>query len=136
MKIKYKYPPNYKEIVERFPAVKRMPGVVVTYENVLYVPSGSNIPPDLMVHEETHMKQQNDMGVKEWWKHYFLYDEFRLKQEVEAYHNQFKYAKLHYGRQQSRKILRKIAKDLSCPMYGNIISKDKAKELIKAGINE
>ena len=64
MKIKHKYPPNYKEIIEHFPAVKNKLGIIFTYGDILYVPSGLSIPADLMAHEETHKQQQKKLGKK------------------------------------------------------------------------
>lgn len=131
MKIKHKYPPNYQEIIEHFPTVENMTGVIFTYGNKLYVPGGENIPDDLMKHEETHQRQQMEMGIDEWWNRYFEDAEFRLDQEVEAYRNQYKYARENYDRADYRQLLKKIAKDLSRPMYGSIINKKEAVKLIK-----
>lgn len=131
MKIKHKQPPNYDEIVKHFPVVANMSGVIFTYGDILYVPSGNDIPDHLMIHEETHQRQQADIGVKTWWSYYFKNPSFRLTHEVEAYRNQYEYIKEHSNRQQRRQLLQQLAKDLSRPMYGNLISKKDALELIK-----
>jgi len=130
MKIKHKRPPNYDKIIEHFPAVADMPGVIFTYEDILYVPSGNNIPDHLMKHEETHQRQQTEMGAEVWWQYYFENPSFRLTQEVEAYRNQYAHIKKHSNRQGRRQLLQQLAKDLSRPMYGNLVSKDEAKRLI------
>jgi len=131
MRVKHKYPPNYKEIVKHFPVVAKMYGVVFTYGDILYSPDKSPISPDLRKHEETHRGQQAKMGKDEWWEEYFNDPIFRLAQELEAYRNQYQYAVKYYNRQLRRRILRKISKDLSCPLYGNIIGKKEAADLIK-----
>lgn len=133
MKVKNKYPPNYQKIVKYFPFIKGKYGIVFTYGNKLYAPGKPDIPEHLMKHEETHLRQQQNHpeGVKGWWNEYIKSKQFRLKQELEAYQNQYIYAKAHLNRQQRRKLLRKISKDLSSKMYGKIISKKKAKRLIK-----
>jgi len=130
MKIKHKTPPNYEEIIKYFPWVAKRENVIFTYDGILYVPSGNKISLDLMAHEETHVKQQKEMGVKEWWDLYYIDPEFRLTQELEAYTNQYKYGVENYNRHYRRQLLKKVIEDLSGPLYGHIISKDKAKELI------
>jgi len=130
MRIKHNLPPNYSEIVKHFPAVVRMSGVVFTYGDTLFVPSGNTIPDHLMKHEETHQRQQAELGVETWWKMYFESPHFRLKQEVEAYRAQYAYIKEYSNRQSRRQLLQKLAKDLSKAMYGNLVSKAEAKRLI------
>jgi len=130
MKIKHKRPPNYDEIIKHFPAVADMSGVIFTYGDTLYVPSGNDIPDHLMKHEETHQRQQEELGKDVWWEYYFDNPNFRLMQEVEAYRNQYAHIKEHSNRQSRRQLLQQLAKDLSRPMYGNLVSREKAKKLI------
>lgn len=134
MKIVNKYPPNYDEIIQHFP-VKNKRGIIFTYGDKLYVPAMGTIPhiPDhLMAHEKTHSKQQKNHkgGVKGWWKQYFEDKQFRLDQESEAYRNQYNHAKETLNRKECRLILKKIAKDLSSKIYGNLVSKLTARVLI------
>lgn len=132
MKIKYnEYPPNYDEILTHFPNAKNN-NVVFTYGNILFSPTSTNIPKDLLVHEETHSKQQKNHkgGIVGWWKQYINNKEFRVKQEVEAYQNQYNYIKNHYGRSIRRRLLRKISKDLSGKLYNNCMSFEEAKRKI------
>ena len=132
MKVVRKYPPNIKDIAEVFPDAKKRDDVIFTYGNKLHNPNGVILEEDLMVHEQTHSKQQGD-DPKKWWDRYFIDERFRLEQEVEAYHNQFKYALENYGRQRAREILRRASKELSSALYGNIIREYEAKERIKHG---
>src|SRR5258708_20624657 len=131
MKTLRAYPPNIKDILRVF----NLDGlyVVFTYGDTLYNPSGSDIPTHLMKHEETHMRQQAIMGIKEWWDMYLSNQMFRLSQEVEAYHNQFQYycrnKKDHY---KQAVFLDDLASDLSSAMYGNIVSREEARTLIAA----
>ncbi len=129
MRIINSFPPNYEQICKYFP-VRNKQGVIFTYKNVLYVPSGAQIPEHLMKHEETHALQQKEMGVDVWWERYFKDKKFGLSQELEAYRNQYQYAKKFLGRRESRRILKYISKDLSSGMYGNLVSKEEAKRLI------
>ena len=129
MKIIQGYPPNYDEIAKKFDLSGR--DVVFAFGDVLYNPSGNKVPSDLMVHEETHGKQQKNEVMK-WWEKYLKNKEFRLSQEIEAYQNQYQYFKEHC---RSSLVLVKyldfLAKELSSEMYGNMISYEKALQLIK-----
>ena len=129
MKLEYKYPPNYDLLCKHFP-IKGKRGVVFTYGDTLYVPDKGEITEDLYAHEETHTKQQSEIGIEEWWEKYIENVEFRLSQEVEAYRNQYQYAIENYNRPQRRRLLQHISRDLASPMYGSLVSKEEAKSLI------
>ena len=130
MKIINKKPPVWDEVVKRFDIEGQ--AVIFAYGDKIYNPFNAIIPDDLIVHEETHMHQQEKFGdIKKWWIKYLDDSEFRLSQELEAYRIQYKYSKENYSRQMRKALLKRIAKDLSSPVYGNIISFDKAKDLIK-----
>lgn len=118
-------PPNYIKIRDRFNLGTK--NVVFTYGNTLYNPTGGVISHHLMEHEKTHAKQQEVMGVEQWWDRYLLDDQFRLRQELEAYRAQYRSLK---SRPERRRVLMKISKDLASSIYGKIISKEQAKELI------
>ena len=129
MKIIVDYPPNIAEIRKRFDLEGF--NLVFAYGNILYNPSGQEISEDLMVHEETHQKQQFIYGVGDWWVRYLNDDGFRLSQEVEAYREQYKFIKENYDRARRREKLHEIAKVLASKLYGKIINKQEAKELIE-----
>ena len=126
MKIIYEYPPNIEKIREHFPIKS---GIIFTYGGELYNPDKGNISADLMAHEETHVAQQGNDPDK-WWDRYFIDDAFRLEQETEAYRNQYKYSLENYNRAGRKRLLKKISKDLSSPLYGNLITENEAKEAI------
>lgn len=128
MKIKHKYPPNIEKIRAVFPLHR---GIIFTYGDTLYNPDRGTIDEALIKHEETHTRQQGDDPDK-WWERYFVDVEFRAEQELEAYQNQYKYAVDNYSRPQRRLLLKQISKDLSSAMYGNIMTKEKARDLIKS----
>jgi len=128
MKIKNKYPPNIDKIREKFPNLPS--GVVFTYGEVIYAPFGK-VTSDLRVHEKTHTKQQGD-DPDGWWDKYLADEKFRLKQEAEAYRNQYRfYRETCKVKSRIRPFLEKIANDLSGKIYGNIISFDEAIRLIQ-----
>lgn len=124
-------PPNWLEIVERFPIVKEHSmNVVFTYAPHIYIPGGMEITPDVWMHENVHLKQQEELGVRVWWECYLKDDQFRLDQELEAYGLQLamfngapgKVREYHKDR---------LAMDLSSAMYGNIISFGEAASKIR-----
>mgnify|MGYP001563295695 CR=1 FL=1 len=130
------YPPNIKKIEAVLGKDPIESGVVYTYGSTIYNPHGGYIPDDLMVHEETHMKQHGDDPAA-WWDKYLVDPEFRLHEELEAYRNQYKQFRSHSknrDRQKSFLFAYKIATDLSGPIYGNIISRQDALNMIKSGI--
>ena len=129
MEVLNQFPPNISAIRKRF-ELDGFPTVVFTYGDKLYNPTGLDIPPDLMTHEETHEKQQAIIGVEQWWNLYLTDDAFRLSQEVEAYREQYVYAKENYNREVRRSVLAYIVSNLASKLYGNLINKQQAKELI------
>lgn len=131
MKIVNSFPPNIQSIKSKF-KIDGKP-VVFTYGSTIFNPKGATIPDHIVHHEEVHERQQNkiDGGPEFWWKKYLDDPQFRLAQELDAYREQYRFVRQKYGRQQARQILRIIAKDLSCEIYGNIISYTDALALIK-----
>lgn len=127
MEIRQEFPPNIREIREAFD-ISDLP-VVFTYGNILYNPTGQPVSDDLMVHEEVHEKQQALIGVNDWWVRYLKDPTFRLTQEVEAYRAQVK--SVQGTRDYKRQFLQYVANSLASRLYGKIINKHQAKELIK-----
>ena len=86
-----------------------------------------------MIHEQTHAFQQKSsrfFGPEDWWSMYLTDVKFRLAQELEAYRTQYKFIKDTYNRQNRKGLLKKISKDLSSELYGKIVSKEEATDLI------
>lgn len=131
MKIKNEYPPNIELIRRRFTLHK---DVVFTYGDTLYVPNGaSSIPTDLLIHEETHERQQKEFGVDEWWSYYFVSDGFRTAMEIEAYQNQYNYMRVKIkDRNKLNLYLHRLANDLSSAIYGNVLSLAEARKAIQS----
>lgn len=130
MQVVQDWPPNRLAIEKKF-ELSDYPDAVFAYGDILYNPSGLPIPEDLMVHEQTHQIQQQAWGVQDWWIKYLKDDTFRLTQEVEAYRNQYQFVQNKINRQQRRRFLQNISKALASSMYGNIIDKKTAQELIE-----
>ena len=102
-------------------------GIVITYGDTVYCKY--KISEDLKAHEATHVSQQNEVGKKVWWERYFKDKRFRLLQEVEAYRNQIDFIRKYYNRKQRRLMEKKIVNDMN-KFYGDMCTKDEAKELV------
>lgn len=89
MKIVNEYPPNYELI-----KFVLNPGKHATfcYGDILYNPSGRELPLDIEHHEEVHSHQQGNEPAA-WWNRYITDPDFRLSQEIEAYGAQYAFAK-------------------------------------------
>lgn len=124
------FPPNIEKIRKSFTVNK---GIVFTYGNTLYNPDNGKIDGALMVHEETHSRQQMKfLTPAEWWNKYLEDPSFRLSQELEAYQNQLiEYKKTN---KQWMPFLNTIADHLSSFRYGNITDFTTAKFGIMAAI--
>lgn len=99
---------------------------IFAYDDTIY--TNYKLPPDLIVHEETHLKQQKKYGLDKWVTNYFIDLDFRLKMEVEAYKRQLESIK-----DRNRRFLVRLesAENLSSSLYGNIINLEEAKKLLK-----
>lgn len=129
MKIVHTPPPNYKEIREHFPDADYEKGVLFTYGDTCYC---KEITPDLIAHEETHTRQQNNP--EEWWARYFIDPVFRFEQEAEAYRNQYVFLqKTIKNRSKLFRYLHQIATVLSGKLYGNCASYSEALKKVKYG---
>lgn len=134
MEIVYAKPPNYERVASAF-NLEDHPGVIFTYGNKIYVPAGDKLKIDkpLMRHEETHARQQRDIGIEEWWDKFITEPEFRLSQELEAYREQYRnMADLDAPSRMG--YLNHICSDLSGEMYGNIMTHEEARVAITDGI--
>lgn len=113
-------PPEIFPLLQKKFGVKWDQSIIITYYPNVYCKT--DISPDLVIHEGVHLKQQEEMGVENWWNLYLSDKTFRLSQELEAYRYQYQWAIENMNRQSRKQLLRKCAKDLSGPIYGNVIS--------------
>lgn len=127
MKVSSETFPFYDECKSKF-GVDINNNVVFTYGDTIH--ARCSISPDLLVHEQVHMAQQENIGKDRWWKTYLIDEKFRLDQEVKAYREQYKYVKGN-NREFNFRFLDRIAKDLSGSTYGNIISYKEALKLLQ-----
>jgi len=127
MKILHRYPPNIEKIREVFTLHS---GIIFTYGDTIFNPDKGLIDEALLAHESTHSRQQGK-DPEAWWNRYLTDTKFRTEQELEAYRNQYKYAVEHYTRQMRKQLLKTISKDLASAMYGNIMTREEAREAIQ-----
>ena len=99
---------------------------IFAYDNVIY--SNNELPHDLVIHEMTHHKQQEKYGLDNWVEQYLNDNLFRLKMEVEAYRKQLDSIK---DRNFRSKIRQESISHLASDLYGNIVTVEEAKNLLK-----
>ena len=127
MKIVQGFPPNYDAIKK---ALNPNVSAVFTYGDTIYCPYyQGTLPYHLIVHETTHQVQQGT-NPEGWWKLYLVNPDFRLSQELAAYRAQYKHFAMGRDRNDAARFLYVLAHDLASAMYGNIITLDKAVDLI------
>ena len=128
MKIVKGNPPNIDVI--------RLAGMVVDdnsvfcYNDIIFVPSGKELSPDIEYHERIHSEQQ-DGKAEQWWNRYLLDLEFRKEQEVEAFAEQYKFVKKNLPVKVSDELLEEISQILASNLYGLKITKYQANTLIR-----
>ena len=129
MKLSKEKPPIYQKCVDKF-GIDWEKGIIFTYGDTIHCKY--DLTPDKIVHEKTHIKQQEEYGRDKWWDRYFEDVEFRLSQEIEAYKNEANFIKKNIKDRNSQfKLIHGIAKDLSSSIYGNIITYSEALKLVR-----
>ena len=106
--------------------------IIISWGDTVY--SKCNIPPDFIIHEQTHLKRQKFSKIYGlwWWWRYIRNQEFRLNEELVAYQNQWKFIqKTIKDRNQRSVMLDKLANALSGKIYGNIIDVYHARKMIQ-----
>ncbi len=125
------YPPNIAQIRAAF----RITGAeIFAWGGVIYNPSGNPLSRSLIEHEKVHFRQQEEHGgPSAWWDRYISDRAFRLDAEMEATIVEFRVYSEDNGRPARRRHLDLLAKRLSSPMYGGMITRKAAKVRIKSG---
>lgn len=100
------------------PAARR-PGVVFTYGDKIFVPSGKQLTHSLKVHEAVHSIRQQELGVDFWWDRYLTDWRFRYNEELVAHQAEYRDLLRGYpNRNQRRMALKMVAQRLASPLYG------------------
>lgn len=125
IKVSHEIPPIFARCHEVFGV--EWGHVVITYGDTVY--AKYPLTEDIVVHEATHVRQQAGIGVEAWWEKYFMNEEFRLNQEVEAYRNQVQFIrKTVKDRNQAFTQCHKLWQDME-RMYGGMCTYREAKQL-------
>lgn len=128
MKTVYLFPPNYAEINRAFKV--RGKAVLFCYGSTIYNPGRIKIPPQLLVHEAVHSRQQEACdGPEHWWRRYIEDKQFRLEQEITAHQAEYR----DMCERGNWCYLDAVAARLASPLYGRLIDFPTARELVRAG---
>lgn len=132
MRIIKAFPPNYLELREHFPIAGKQ-GILYSWGDRLYNPSGIKVEPWLLAHEEVHGNRQG-FDVEEWWHKYIQDRHFRLDEELRAHAVEYYTFKAHWPKKpQQQQYLDRLATRISGPLYGNLISFAEARNEIANG---
>lgn len=129
------YPPNIDQIAEKFPMAKTNPTVIFSFGECLFVPSGDDLPQEILAHEMVHCIRQieHPNGVEGWWQDYLTDPEFCYNEELLAHRAEYaSIVERHPARPQRRKALRHVAKKLSSALYGKMVTFEQAKKALLA----
>lgn len=125
-------PPNFADIVAVFPEAKRK-GVVFAYGDTIYINGAAYLSPELRSHEGAHLERQKANGPDAWWSRYLTDQAFRLEEEIIGHRAEYQTARnLMKDRNRLAAAFDTIAKRLSSPLYGNMISYSEARRMILA----
>lgn len=108
-------PPNFERIQDAFPKSVN-PGVMFAYAGNIYNPSGIVIPPELIAHEEVHLKRQESFGADNWWNLYLVDSEFRYYEELLAHVAELKAFMIGDRNAKARGLMRTACR-LIAPLY-------------------
>ncbi len=129
--VRGEFPPNIDEIAAVFPFVRdKAKPILYAYGDKIYNPASVYIPVHLLAHECIHSLQQRDTTVELWWQRYLADAEFRFEQELEAHRVEYERYGKDWSRPFRRHYIKTCAERLAGPLYGNHVSRDKAKRLI------
>lgn len=133
LSIIFEPPPNYADILKVFPKAS-MPGVYFCYGRAIFIanPTGQPVHGSLMAHESVHAERQIAVTPEAWWLRYLDDAEYRLNEEIVAHQAEYRYFEEMAGvqRNERSRMLRIIAHKLAAPLYGNMVTPHRAKQLI------
>jgi hypothetical protein len=147
MRVVFAEPPLIDEIDRAF-NVRGKP-VIFCWGDIIYNPQQVTITRELAAHEAVHCRRQlgvlepgtepAELAIRAWWGRYIRDPNFRLLEEIPAHVEEFlSLCEQHAPRWPNRRAMRRtfaaaIAKRLSSPLYGGLISFAEAKRSLMAG---
>lgn len=127
----FDFPPLYEEIAAVFRIHQRR-DVIFSFGRELFNPYQLAIPPELIAHEAVHgTRQGNGQQVLDWWKRYMEDPTFRFVEETHAHRAEYRYLLEHANRRERRRALKLVAAKLASPLYGRLVTPDKARAVLK-----
>ena len=132
--IVHEFPPIYNKLVSKF-HIGGNRNVIFSWGYAIYNPYRITIPECLLYHEAVHGSRQVKHGIEKWWEDYIEDKDFRLVEEALAHTAEYKsLIGANSSRQVRRRTLVQVAKRLSGPLYGKMVSTKEAKKLILIGV--
>lgn len=134
-------PPMWAEIVAAFPRAA-LGGVIFSWGDRIYNPDSVVVTPALLAHEAVHGERQlaaglqSAGGVEAWWALYLRDPAFRLAEEIPAHVEEVRVACAGKTRHARRSALSQIAHRLASPLYGRLLTLDKAEALLRRALKE
>lgn len=126
--IKHEKPTIYDKLHETF-GVEWDKGIIIAYYPNIYCKF--ELSEEKIAHEELHLERQKDMGVELWWNLYINNISFRLEEEILAIKAEMqKIREMNIDRNHRRFLFNNIYEDLSSSIYGKIITKTQAKQIL------
>lgn len=127
-RIVHAFPPNYLELKAKFPCG---PATIFSFGPVIYRPNRQPISPHIMEHENVHGQRQTDIGLETWWRRYIDESAFRFEEELVAHRREYKvFCTINTRAVAQSRQLDIIAKRLAGPLYGSLISVERAKGML------
>lgn len=149
MRIVEAYPPLIEEIDAAF-KVRGKP-ILYAWGDTIFNPLGVAVPPELVAHEKVHGRRQlaalvdpqspqlAEAAIRVWWMRYIADADFRLREEIHAHVAEFlSLCEQHAARWVSQRNMRRafaaaVARKLSAPLYGGLITFREARAALLAG---
>ncbi|MFA6267668.1 MAG: hypothetical protein WC670_18370 [Pseudolabrys sp.] len=131
MRVSKGFPPMYSEIHRVF-NVRGKPILFAWGDTIFAPPPAGPLTPALHAHEGVHGLRQmaHSGGPAGWWRAYIDDPRFRLFEEVPAHQAEYRWHELHSGRHGRDQALESIARRLSSPLYGSLVTFEQAKKLL------
>lgn len=108
--------PQNIELIKRFLPINKQ--TIFCFGDTIYAQEHDELPPDLIVHEEVHSKQQEAFGsVENWWLKYVTDAKFRFEQELDAYAVQYRWLKDKMPAKGQKEALVSFGQELALPQY-------------------
>jgi hypothetical protein len=129
MKVVHARPPMFDRIHAAFPEASK-PGVIFTWGDTIYAPSGGMPSAWLRAHEGVHFSRQTAPGMtpESWWERYIVDPEFRFAEELPAHRAEYRaFCNAVRDRNQRSRFLATVAERLSGPLYGRMLTMTNAR---------